>query len=74
MANKEVSTTNVVVTAGVGYVTVLNASGKAVTINNILGQTIAKAVLSSDNEVISAPQGVVIVSVEGENAVKTVVK
>ena len=74
MANKEVSTTNVVVTAGVGNVTVLNASGKAVTVSNILGQTVAKAVLASDNETISAPQGVVIVSVEGENAVKAVVK
>ena len=74
LANKEVSTTNVVVTAGVGNVTVLNASGKAVTVSNILGQTVAKAVLASDNETISAPQGVVIVSVEGENAVKAVVK
>ena len=74
LANKEVSTTNVVVTAGVGSVTVLNASGKAVTVSNILGQTVAKAVLASDNETIPAPQGVVIVSVEGENAVKAVVK
>ena len=74
LANKEVSTTNVVVTAGVGNVTVLNALGKAVTVSNILGQTVAKAVLASDNETIPAPQGVVIVSVEGENAVKAVVK
>jgi len=74
LANKEVSTTNVVVTAGVGNVKVLNASGKAVTVSNILGQTVAKAVLASDSETISAPQGVVIVSVEGENAVKAVVK
>lgn len=74
LANKEVSTTNVVVTAGVGNVKVLNASGRAVTVSNILGQTVAKAVLASDSETISAPQGVVIVSVEGENAVKAVVK
>ena len=74
LANKEVSTTNVVVTAGVGNVTVQNASGKAVTVSNILGQTVAKAVLASDNETISAPQGIVVVSVEGENAVKAVVK
>ncbi len=74
LANKEVATTNVVVTAGVGNVTVLNASGKAVTVSNILGQTVAKAVLASDNETIAAPQGVVIVSIEGESAVKAVVK
>ena len=74
LANKDVATTNVVVTAGVGNVTVQNASGKAVTVSNILGQTVVKAVLASDNEIISAPQGVVIVSVEGENAVKAVVK
>ena len=74
LANNEVYTTNVVVTAGFGNVKVQNASGKAVTVSNILGQTVAKSVLTSDNEIISVPQGIVVVSVEGENVVKAVVK
>ena len=74
VANAEVSATDVKVVAGAGAVTVLNASGKKVTVSNILGQTIAKVVLTSDNETIAAPQGVVVVAIEGENAVKAVVK
>ncbi len=74
LANREVSPTDVVVAAGVGHVVVRNASGKQVTISNILGQTIARVVLTSDDETIAAPQGVVVVAVEGENAVKAVVK
>ena len=74
VANAQVSATDVKVVAGAGAVTVLNASGKKVTVSNILGQTIAKVVLTSDNETIAAPQGVVVVAIEGENAVKAVVK
>ncbi len=74
VANAEVSATDVKVVAGAGAVTVLNASGKKVTVSNILGQTIAKVVLTSDNESIAVPQGVVVVAIEGENAVKAVVK
>ena len=47
---------------------------REVVVNNILGQTIANTVLTSDNAVIAAPQGVVVVAVEGEKAVKAVVK
>jgi len=57
-----------------GFVTILNAAGKKVVINNVLGQTVANAVLASDNATIAAPKGVVIVAVEGEAAVKAVVK
>ncbi|MGP1462049.1 DUF6383 domain-containing protein [Tannerella sp.] len=74
LANAQVSATDVKVVAEAGAVTVLNASGKKVTVSNILGQTIAKVVLTSDNETIAAPQGVVVVAIEGENAVKAVVK
>lgn len=74
LANKEVAATDVAVVAGVGNVTIRNAAGKTVVISNVLGQTVAQAVLSSDNETISTPQGVVIVSVEGETVVKAVVK
>jgi hypothetical protein len=60
--------------AGTGTVTIQNAAGKQVVISNVLGQTVAKAVLTSDNVTIDAPKGVLVVAVEGESAVKAVVK
>ena len=62
------------VIGGNGTVTVLNATGKKVVISNILGQTVVNAVLNSDNASVTVPAGVVIVAVEGEDAVKAVVK
>ena len=55
-------------------VTVLNAAGKMVTLSNILGQTTASAIASSDNFVMPASKGIVVVSVDGETAQKVVVK
>ena len=52
----------------------MNAAGKKVVVNNVLGQTIANTVMTSDNVTIAAPQGVVVVAVEGEEAVKAIVK
>ena len=60
--------------AGDGSVTILNAAGKQILISNVLGQTVAKTVLTSDYATIDAPKGVLVVAVEGENAVKAVVK
>jgi len=74
VANDQVAVTAVKVIAGQGNVSILNAAGKQVTISNILGQTVASAVLTSDNATINAPKGVLVVAVEGENAVKAVVK
>ena len=62
------------VVAGTGKVVITGAANKTVTISNILGQIIANTVLSSDNATISAPAGVVVVAVEGEAAVKAIVK
>jgi hypothetical protein len=70
----ETSSSPEVISGSVGSVTVLNASGKRVVLTNVLGQTISKSVLTSDRAVLSAPRGVVIVSVEGEGAVKAIVK
>lgn len=61
------------VVAGEGNVTVYGAAGKKVIVSNVLGQK-TTIVATSDSEVIAAPQGVVIVAVEGEAAVKAVVK
>ena len=69
-----VSLRQVKVIAGVGQVTIANAAGKKVVVSNILGQTVANTVITSDNAVIAAPQGVVVVAVEGEEAVKAIVK
>ena len=55
-------------------VTINGAAGKNVTISNVLGQIVANTVLSSDKAEIAAPAGVVVVAVEGEAAVKAIVK
>lgn len=57
-----------------GAVIVKNAAGKKVTINNVLGKSVASQILSSDSETIAVPAGIVVVSVEGAEAVKTIVK
>ena len=73
-ANEGVEVSEVKVIAGEGQVTIASAAGKKVVISNILGQVVANTVLTSDNAAIAAPQGVVVVAVEGEEAVKAIVK
>ncbi|MCD7837400.1 MAG: DUF6383 domain-containing protein [Clostridiales bacterium] len=74
VANEEVSVSSVKVTAKEGAISIVGAANKKVNVVNVLGQTIASQILSSDNETISAPAGVVVVSVEGEETVKAIVK
>ena len=62
------------VIANDGTVTIQGAAGKSVVISNILGKVVAETVLSSDNSTIAVPAGIVAVAVEGEAAVKVVVK
>lgn len=71
---KDITTSDVTVIAGKGDITIKGAAGKTVTISNVLGQTVANAVLSSNEATISAPAGIVVVAVEGEAAVKAIVK
>ena len=73
-ANEEIATSEVVVAATDGAVVVKGAAGKAVVVTNILGQTLANEVVSSDNATIAVPAGIAVVAVEGEAAVKVVVK
>ena len=73
-ANDNISASEVSVVAGNGIVTIKGAEGKTVVISNVLGQTVANTVLSSDKAEIAAPAGVVVVAVEGEAAVKAIVK
>ncbi|WP_304246510.1 DUF6383 domain-containing protein [Parabacteroides gordonii] len=74
VANEDITTSSISVIASEGKVIINGAAGKKVTISNVLGQTIANTVLSSDNVTIAAPAGVVVVAVEGEAAVKAIVK
>ena len=72
--NEEIATSEVTVIAQNGAVRIANAEGKKVVITNILGQTVANTVITSSDATIAAPQGVVVVAVEGEEAVKAIVK
>mgnify|MGYP001513005849 FL=1 len=62
------------VVAGNGTVTIQGTAGKSVVISNILGKVVAETVLTSDNATITVPAGIVAVAVDGEEAVKVVVK
>uniref|UniRef100_UPI001F1CEC88 DUF6383 domain-containing protein n=1 Tax=Parabacteroides sp. AM08-6 TaxID=2292053 RepID=UPI001F1CEC88 len=73
-ANEGISTSEVSVIGGNGQVTINGAAGKKVVISNMLGQIKANTVITSDNETIAAPAGIVIVAVEGEEAVKAMVE
>ena len=73
-ANEGINASEVSVIAKEGAVIINGAQGKKVTISNVLGQTVANTVISSDKAEIAAPAGVVVVAVEGEAAVKAIVK
>lgn len=64
----------ITVLAKEGAVEVLGAAGKKVVVSNILGQVVANTVIASDAATIAVPAGVVVVAVEGEAAVKAIVK
>ncbi|RHR57001.1 hypothetical protein DWW90_11760 [Parabacteroides sp. AF17-28] len=73
-ANEGVEVSEVKVIAGNGNVQIIGAAGKKVVITNILGQTVANTVITSSDATIAAPAGVVVVAIEGEDAVKAIVK
>ncbi len=73
-ANEGVAVSEVTVSTIDGAVVVKGAEGKSVVITNVLGQQIANTVVTSSEATISAPAGVVVVAVEGEAAVKAIVK
>lgn len=73
-SNESIEAATVRVMAKTGAVEIAGAAGKKVVITNILGQVVANAVINSDNATIAAPAGVVVVSIEGEEAVKAIVK
>ncbi|MDR1724380.1 MAG: DUF6383 domain-containing protein, partial [Tannerella sp.] len=72
VANESLSVVKVI--GGNGEVTITNAAGKTVVVNNILGQTLTNTTISSDKATFKVPAGIVFVSVEGEKSVKALVK
>ena len=72
--NEVIGTSEISVVAGEASVEINGAAGKKVVISNVLGQVVANTVITSDNAKVSVPAGVVVVSVEGEAAVKAIVK
>lgn len=72
--NEEIATSEIAVIGQEGAVRIANAEGKKVVITNILGQIVANTAITSSDVVIAAPAGVVVVAIEGEDAVKAVVK
>ncbi|WP_075559301.1 DUF6383 domain-containing protein [Parabacteroides timonensis] len=75
VANESIdATSEVSVVATNGAVVVKGAEGKNVVITNVLGQQVANTVASSNEVTISAPAGIVVVAVEGEAAIKAIVK
>ena len=74
--NEEISVEDgVQVIGGKGAVTVQGAAGKTVTVYNFQGRALATTTLTSDNQTIAVPAGLVAVSVEGEpEAISVVVK
>lgn len=75
VANENIEApTAIKVIGGVGEFSIRNAHGKKITVSNILGQTIATRIVSSDYVTVPTTRGVVIVSVEGDKAYKVIVK
>ena len=74
VANDAINVSAVSVIATDGAIIIKGAEGKKVAISNVLGQTIANTVVTSSEATIAAPAGVVVVAVEGEAAVKAIVK
>ncbi|MCD8267163.1 MAG: DUF6383 domain-containing protein [Parabacteroides sp.] len=73
-ANEGVNATTFSVATIDGAVVISGAEGKNVTITNVLGQTITSTVIASSEATISVPASIVVVAVEGEAAVKAIVK
>lgn len=73
-ANEEINTTEIKVLGSRGELIVTNASGRKITLSNILGQTIGTRKASSDYFTMSASTGIVLVTVEGDTTYKVIVK
>ena len=65
---------DIVVSGGKGQISVLNATSKRIFVYSVQGKLLAGKILLSDNEIIQAPPGIFIVSVESRFTQKVIVK
>ena len=73
-ANEDMSVSEIKVISRDGQVIVTNASGKMITLSNILGQTIGVRRANSEYFSMPATSGIVLVTVEGDTTYKVIVK
>lgn len=73
-ANEEMNVSEIKVISNNGQVIVTNASGKMITLSNILGQTIGVRRANSEYFSMPATSGIVLVTVEGDATYKVIVK
>lgn len=74
VGNENIDATAIRAIGGKGQVTILNAAGQKAVVANILGQTIANTVISSDNATFPASAGAVVVKLEDGTVLKAMVK
>lgn len=74
VGNENINATAIKAIGGKGQVTILNAAGQRAVVANILGQTIANTVISSDNATFPASAGAVVVKLEDGTVLKAMVK
>lgn len=72
--NEEINVSEIKVISSDGQIIVTNASGKKITLSNILGQTIGVRRASSEYFSMPATSGIVLVTVEGDTTYKVIVK
>ena len=73
-ANEEMNVSEIKVISNDGLVIVTNASGKMITLSNILGQIIGVRRANSEYFSMPATSGIVLVTVEGDATYKVIVK
>lgn len=73
-ANEDVNVSEIKVISNDGQVIVTNASGRKITLSNILGQTIGVRRASSEYFSMPATSGIVLVTIEGDTTYKVIVK
>lgn len=73
-ANEEMNVSEIKVISNDGQVIVTNASGKMITLSNILGQIIGVRRANSEYFSMPATSGIVLVTVEGDATYKVIVK
>jgi hypothetical protein len=70
---RDVSASSLIVAAGRGEILVSGAEGKQITVSTLLGRRLQSRYAASE-ERFAVPAGILVVSVEGERAVKVLVK